>query len=88
MPETMGSGVAIFDFDSDGNADIYVTACGDGNGLLNLYVANDSSPNFLFRNLGDGSFEETGLLLGVAFGESRRPEAGMGLAWPTAISIW
>ena len=51
-----------------------------GDGRPDIYVANDSSPNFLFRNLGDGNFEETGLLLGVAFGESGRPEAGMGLA--------
>ncbi|MDX1503640.1 MAG: CRTAC1 family protein [Thermoanaerobaculia bacterium] len=44
-----------------------------------LFVANDSDPNFLFVNRGDGTFEEQGLLAGVAYGDAGRPEAGMGV---------
>lgn len=49
-----------------------------GDELVDLYVANDSTPNFLFRNRGGGRFEEVGLVLGVAFNEDGRTEAGMG----------
>ncbi|MCZ6602939.1 MAG: VCBS repeat-containing protein, partial [Planctomycetota bacterium] len=60
-----GLGVVGGDFDNDSDIDIY--------------VANDTTPNFLFRNLGDGTFEEVGVLLGVAYGEAGDPEAGMGV---------
>ena len=50
----------------------------DGDGDTDLYVANDMTANFLFRNQGDGHFEEVGLVSGVALSESARPEAGMG----------
>ena len=49
-----------------------------GDGWPDLYVANDSTPNFLYRNLGDGTFEEAGLLLGVGYNEEGLTEAGMG----------
>lgn len=52
----------------------------DGDGLPDVYVANDMTPNFLFRNRGDGTFEEMGLLAGVALNEQGNPEASMGLA--------
>ena len=52
----------------------------DGDGLTDVYVANDMMPNYLFRNQGDGTFEEMGLLAGVALNERGNPEASMGLA--------
>ncbi|MGH9464741.1 MAG: CRTAC1 family protein, partial [Thermoanaerobaculia bacterium] len=51
----------------------------DGDGWLDLYVANDTYPNFLFRNRGDGTFEDLSLLSGAAFGEGGKAEAGMGV---------
>lgn len=38
----------------------------DGDGRIDVFVTNDTVPNFLFRNLGGGRFEETALLAGVA----------------------
>lgn len=52
----------------------------DSDGLPDLYVANDSTPNFLYRNRGDGSFEEMGYLSGVAVGGQGQEQAGMGVA--------
>ncbi len=49
-----------------------------GDGWPDVYVANDSTPNFLFRNRGDGTFLEAGLLLGVGYNEEGLTEAGMG----------
>jgi hypothetical protein len=51
----------------------------DGDGWPDLYVANDMTPNFLLHNLGGGRFEEVGLLAGVAFSDTGRAEAGMGV---------
>ena len=51
-----------------------------GDGLADVYVANDSTPNFLYRNLGGGAFQEAGLLLGVGYNEEGLTEAGMGTA--------
>jgi enediyne biosynthesis protein E4 len=50
----------------------------DGDGWLDIYVANDSTPNFLFHNKGKGVFEEVGLRAGVAVGIDGQPLAGMG----------
>jgi hypothetical protein len=50
----------------------------DGDGDQDLYVANDDTPNFLWRNRGDGTFEEVGELAGVALSEDGVPQAGMG----------
>ncbi len=52
----------------------------DQDGWIDLYVANDSVRNFLFRNRGDGTFEENGVRAGVAYDEGGRPQAGMGTA--------
>jgi hypothetical protein len=60
-----GFGVVATDYDNDGWTD--------------LYVANDSNPNFLFHNQGDGKFESTGLLSGVALNAEGRAQAGMGV---------
>ena len=52
----------------------------DGDGDQDLYVANDSQPNLLFRNDGDWQLSEVGALAGVAYSEEGRAQAGMGLA--------
>lgn len=52
----------------------------DGDGLADLYVANDLTLNLLFRNRGDGTFEDQSLLSGAAVNGQGRPEAGMGVA--------
>lgn len=44
-----------------------------------LYVANDMTPNFLFLNQGDGTFEDLSLLSGTAYGDRGPAEAGMGV---------
>ncbi|MDX2041510.1 MAG: FG-GAP-like repeat-containing protein [Acidobacteriota bacterium] len=59
-----GMGVTIADYDEDG--------------LMDVFVANDTLPNFLFRNLGGGKFEEVALSAGVAVNESGRPVSSMG----------
>jgi len=46
--------------------------------LVDIYVANDSTPNFLFHNKGKGVFEEVGIRAGVAMGAGGKPLAGMG----------
>ncbi|MFL6280870.1 MAG: CRTAC1 family protein [Vicinamibacterales bacterium] len=78
-------GVAIHDFDSDGRID--------------LFVANDSMPQFLFKNAGAGVFAEVALEAGVAYDDDGHSFAGMGVdaedfnndGWPdiivTALSL-
>ena len=51
----------------------------DGDGWPDLFVANDSNPNFLYHNRGDGTFESVGLLSGVAINGEGRAQAGMGV---------
>jgi hypothetical protein len=60
-----GLGLAIADFDSDG--------------WLDVYVANDGTPNHLWMNR-KGRFEETALPAGVAYDDQGRAQAGMGVA--------
>jgi hypothetical protein len=60
-----GFGVVFADLNHDGWPDIY--------------VANDSMPNLLFRNLGNGTFVEEGLLAGAALSSDGRAQAGMGV---------
>ena len=52
----------------------------DDDGLPDLFVANDSTPNLLYRNLGNAAFEEVGLLSGTAFNGHGVEQAGMGVA--------
>jgi enediyne biosynthesis protein E4 len=59
-----GMGIGIADFNRDGAPDIF--------------IANDTVRNFLFLNLRDGTFEEVGLLYGVAYNESAAMVSGMG----------
>ncbi len=58
-------GVAMLDYDEDGWPD--------------LVVANDTSPNRLYRNQRNGKFEEIGLRAGIAFSEDGKARAGMGI---------
>jgi len=51
----------------------------DDDGRLDLYVANDSGPNFLFHNLGGGRFEEVAWTAGVATQNEGRMQASMGV---------
>jgi len=62
-----GLGVALGDFDADGWVDIF--------------VANDSYPQQLFRNLEGKGFEDVGVLAGVAYDAEGQTYAGMGVAW-------
>jgi hypothetical protein len=50
----------------------------DGDGFVDAFVTNDNMPNFLFRNRGDGRFEETALTAGVALRGDGKPVASMG----------
>jgi hypothetical protein len=71
MPQvtSMGAAVSVADFDRDGHDDLYVTNSGEG------------SKNRLYRNRGDGTFEDVAERLGVA--DLNRPETGvsMGTVW-------
>lgn len=60
-----GMGVAFLDYDLDGRLDVF--------------VANDTVPNFLFRNEGGGRFREVALVAGVAFNEDGRALSSMGV---------
>jgi hypothetical protein len=51
----------------------------NNDGLIDLFVANDTLPNFLFLNKGNGKFEEVGLSSGVAYSDSGAPRSGMGV---------
>jgi hypothetical protein len=52
----------------------------DDDSDLDLLVVNDSTPNYLYRNTGKGTFEEDGFVTGFAVNEEGREQAGMGLA--------
>jgi hypothetical protein len=51
----------------------------DGDGWMDLAVANDTQPNFLFRNRGDGAFEEIGKTAGIAYSEEGKARGAMGI---------
>jgi len=61
-----GLGVAWFDYNQDGWPD--------------LYVANDSTPSFLYLNQKDGTFKEVAFPMGVAVSEDGGEQGGMGVA--------
>jgi len=50
----------------------------DGDGFLDAFVANDTTRNFFFHNLGGKRFEEIGETAGVAYGSNGKPLSGMG----------
>ena len=64
-PTTRGLGVVFTDVNNDG--------------WIDIYVANDMSPNTLFMNQGDGSFREEGVLRGVAFNGDGIANGSMGI---------
>jgi hypothetical protein len=66
VPQGKGLGVLLADFDLDADIDIY--------------VANDTTPNFLYQNDGRGTFTEIGLSSGSAVDERGQPNGSMGLA--------
>lgn len=51
----------------------------DGDGFIDLVVANDTVPNFLFRNNTDGTFQEIGARGGVAFDSAGKATGAMGI---------
>jgi hypothetical protein len=57
-----------------------VAADFDGDGWVDLYAACDSTPSILFRNNRDGTFTDTAVESGLAYGEFGNAQAGMGLA--------
>ena len=59
-----GMGISIADYNHDG--------------WMDVFVANDTEPNFLFVNQGDGTFKERGLELGVAYNMQGDSVSGMG----------
>jgi hypothetical protein len=59
-----GMGISIADF--------------TGNGLMDVFIANDTEPNFLFINQGNGTFKESGLEFGVAYNAQGASVSGMG----------
>jgi hypothetical protein len=60
-----GLGVICSDFDDDG--------------LVDIYVANDSTPNFLYHNNGDGTFKDIGFPSGTAVNENGSEQGSMGV---------
>jgi len=53
----------------------------DNDGWPDLYVANDAGPNFLYRNKHDGTFDDVGLLAGVALSGDGMQQGSMGVDW-------
>jgi hypothetical protein len=52
----------------------------DNDADLDLYVANDSNPNYVYENLGDGTFNDVGLWSGGGLSAAGAAQAGMGIA--------
>ena len=63
----------------DGHGFGVVTVDVDGDGKIDIYVANDMNPNFLFLNKGDGTFEDATEASGAAFDEKGQAQSGMGV---------
>jgi hypothetical protein len=114
--EAYAIGAAAADYDNDGDEDLYVNALGpdhlfrnrgdgtfedvsekarvldptgkslgvvaldyDDDGFIDLAVANDTQPNFLYHNRGNGTFEEIGRTAGIAFSEEGKARGAMGI---------
>ena len=63
---TYGLGVSTLDF--------------NGDGWVDLYVANDSNPSALYLNNADGTFKDVAVAAGCAYSQDGKPQAGMGVA--------
>jgi hypothetical protein len=64
-PTSKSLGVALMDYNNDG--------------WLDLFVANDTEPNKLYKNNGNGTFTDEAVTAGVAFSEAGTARAGMGV---------
>lgn len=64
-PTAKALGIAIFDYDSDR--------------LPDIFQANDTEPNKLYRNEGDGTFSEHGIPAGIAYAENGKARGAMGV---------
>jgi enediyne biosynthesis protein E4 len=64
-PTSKSLGVALLDYNSDG--------------WLDLFIANDTEPNKLYKNNGNGTFTDEAVAAGVAFSEAGTARAGMGV---------
>jgi len=53
----------------------------DGDGRVDLFISNDTAPNNLYRNKGDGTFVDAAVEAGVAVDEAGRSRGAMGAAW-------
>lgn len=83
---TASAGIQVLDANSgraEGKALGVVPIDYDADGWTDLFVANDTVRNFLFRNLGDGTFEEIGAFEGIAFDRNGKATGAMGIdvAW-------
>ena len=65
--DSYSMGVTSFDYDNDGDIDVY--------------VANDSTPNALYRNKGNGTFEEVGAITGCAYNADGQEQGSMGVGF-------
>jgi hypothetical protein len=63
-PAAKTLGLALIDYDNDG--------------LIDVFAANDTQPNRLYRNKGDGTFTDVAVPAGIAFNEAGVARAGMG----------
>jgi hypothetical protein len=63
-PASKALGVVLIDYNADG--------------WMDLFIANDTQPNKLYRNTGKGTFVDEGVTAGVAFNEEGKARAGMG----------
>jgi hypothetical protein len=78
-PTSKSLGVAMLDYDNDG--------------WMDLFVANDTEPNKLYHNNHNGTFTDVAVQVGVAYSESGRVRAGMGVdagdydgsGWPSLV---
>jgi hypothetical protein len=64
---------------SDGHGFGVVTADLNNDGLIDIFVANDMNPNFLFLNRGDGTLEDVSEISGAAYNINGMAQSGMGV---------